>query len=58
MGHREAMVAVETNGTWSPASEVELPANAASNPTAYLRSACLLGGWLVCRVGRIQRRLD
>jgi hypothetical protein len=40
-GHREAMVAVETSGSWGSASEIKLPANAASNPTSRLWSvAC------------------
>lgn len=35
-GNREAMVAEETGGVWGAASEVKLPANAASNSKSYL----------------------
>jgi hypothetical protein len=43
-GDREAMVAVETGGSWGPASEIRAPANAASNPNATLQPACAVFG--------------
>jgi hypothetical protein len=44
-GHKEAMTAARTNGTWGPASEITLPSNAASNPEASLGSgACTQSG--------------
>jgi hypothetical protein len=43
--HLQAMVAGETNGTWGQASELSLPANAGSNPYAYLTSlSCTAAG--------------
>ena len=35
-GDREAMVAVETNGSWGKASAITLPANAASSSRSYV----------------------
>jgi cytochrome c551/c552 len=43
-GDREAMVADETGGVWGPASEIALPANAASNPEVALKPACSASG--------------
>ncbi len=46
-GHKEAMTAARTNGTWGPASEITLPSNAASNPEAgfgYFSGACTQSG--------------
>ena len=44
-GEREAMVVVETSGSWGTASELELPANARSFPFASIKSvACPAAG--------------
>jgi hypothetical protein len=44
-GDRKAMVADETDGSWGPASEIELPANAESNSRSYLAGvACSMAG--------------
>jgi hypothetical protein len=44
-GHLEAMVADETGGSWGPASEIELPANAESKSRSYLSAlACSADG--------------
>jgi hypothetical protein len=51
-GGREAMVVTETGGVWGTASEIVLPANAASNPEAVLTSvACPVAGSCVARGG-------
>ncbi len=45
-----AMAVIETGGVWGTASEIELPANAASDPEAYLASvACPSAGSCVAR---------
>ncbi len=44
-GNEEAMAVNETGGVWGTASEIKPPANAATNPEAYLRSvACPASG--------------
>jgi hypothetical protein len=43
-GAREAMVADESGGVWGSASEIQLPANAATNPEVAFRSACTASG--------------
>ncbi len=41
---REAMVAEETSGVWRPASEIQAPANTATNPRTMLYPACPTAG--------------
>ncbi len=49
-GGEAAMAVTETGGVWNTASEIELPANAASNPEASLASvACPAAGSCVAR---------
>jgi cytochrome c551/c552 len=49
-GGKEAMAVTETDGVWGTASEIELPANAASKPEASLASvACPAAGSCVAR---------
>jgi hypothetical protein len=49
-GGEKAMVVTETGGVWGPASEVEPPPNAASDPEASLGSlACPAAGMCVAR---------
>jgi hypothetical protein len=49
-GGEAAMAVSETGGVWGTASEIELPANAASNPEAHLASiACPAAGSCVAR---------
>jgi hypothetical protein len=49
-GSEAAMVVAETNGVWATASEIELPANAASDPHALLASVvCPAAGSCVAR---------
>jgi cytochrome c551/c552 len=43
-GDREALVAEETSGVWGPASEIAVPANAASDPDTVLYPACPASG--------------
>lgn len=51
-GSAEAMAVIETGGVWGTASEIQLPANAAANPRAYLASvACPVAGSCVARGG-------
>ncbi|HEY3959361.1 MAG TPA: hypothetical protein VGL68_02515 [Solirubrobacteraceae bacterium] len=43
-GDREAMVAEETSGVWSTASEIQAPSNTATNPRTMLYPACPTAG--------------
>lgn len=43
-GDGEAMVAEQTGGSWGQAREIAAPANAAANPSAFIKPACPTSG--------------